>query len=137
MSLASEVVANAAGSEEHKTIFSCMNEEGYTIYVTNIPSVMISTPYTNIEFEFNRENWEEFGYKVSDTENYTAVKKSDFVEFFQAMKFVRSYESHSLEQTQRQIEKVIDEMAKKQESIKAMDEIIAKYEEVYNENKIQ
>lgn len=122
------------------TLYGRTNREGWTLKVQSDHSIHIIGPNASSRlYEFDtQQDWEDFGYEVGkETEHYYAVKKTDLVEFINAMKFVRSYQENQCDQARQHITKVQGQIERDETSIKGMDEIMKKYEEVYNENKVQ
>lgn len=98
-------------------------------------TILITGPNKSVRsFTFDeQEDWENFCEATWDTENYVGIKKSDFIEFFQAMKFVYSYHDYNLKKAIEQMAGTHEQIKKQTDNLEKMKTFIDKYQDMHDD----
>jgi hypothetical protein len=86
------------------------------------------------QFEFNDKNaWEVFLEAMWKGEQYMAVRKKDFIEFFQALRHLHGHHCRQMDAVVGRQELIQKEINEQQENLDKLKSILNHYEEYYQE----
>lgn len=131
-------------TEKECIYISSKDKNGCRLVVTKDRIINLEVPHDDMsvyQFEFNsKEDWEGFLETIWNTENYMAVKKKDFIEFFQALRHLHGHHCRQLDVVAGRQKQIDKEIAEQQDRLGKLKQILSNYEyyymEVYNENKV-
>lgn len=122
---------------DNQVIFAQENLAGFKIAVHKDQIIEIRSNGQTILYDFdNKEDWEAFCEATWKTENYIPMKKTDFIEFFEALRFAHHYHSRNLQLAKRKLIESQKEVSEQEKDVTKLTEILIGYEEVYNESKV-
>jgi DNA mismatch repair ATPase MutS len=116
------------------TYISPESETGFRLQVVDHTIIIIGPNRSNRSFTFNnKEDWENFLEALWKTQHYMAVRKKDFIEFFQALRHLHGHHCRQMDVvTARQLN-IQEEIKQQQEDLSKLKEILNHYEEYYTE----
>lgn len=127
-------------TNESKVIFVQENKAKFRLLVSKHPHSLVLKPNNGLPdyvYGFdNKEDWEDFCEATWQTDNYIAMKRRDFIEFFRALQFVHSYHTNQLFQAKLRQDKLQKEIDNQETNLNELQKIIKSYEEIYNESKV-
>lgn len=123
---------------EKEVIFAQENLAGFKIAIREDHIIELRGPnQTTVVYDFdNKEDWEAFCEATWKTENYIPMKRTDFIEFYEALRFAHHYHSRNLQMAKRKLIESQREVSEQEKDVTKLTEILIGYEEVYNESKV-
>lgn len=120
---------------------SPQSKTGFRLEVVDHTIMILGAVGSIRSFTFdNKEDWETFLEKLWNTEHYMAVKKKDFIEFFQALRYLHGHHCRQMDVVVTRQESIQKEITEQQERLDKLKQILSNYEdyymEVYNESKV-
>jgi hypothetical protein len=132
-------------TNEKEVIFKQENLAGSKITVHKDYIIQISNSTQIVVYDFdNKEDWENFLEALWKGERYMAVRKKDFIEFFQALRHLHGHHCRQMDAVVGRQELIQKEINEQQERLGKLKNILnhyeeyytEAYEEVHNENKV-
>jgi hypothetical protein len=107
------------------------------IIITKDHKINLEVPHDDMsiyQFEFNDQNaWEVFLEAMWKGEQYMAVRKKDFIEFFQALRHLHGHHCRQMDVVVGRQELIQKEINEQQERLSKLKGILSHYEEYYTE----